>query len=78
VTGTPVRYEDVDRTAWIEAVVSTGFVPADYGVVLDWLTTTVASGAGSRPNDDVYKATGRPPAGLADFARRAWPAREGA
>jgi len=76
-TGQLVRYQDVDRTTWIDAVVTTGFVPADYGVVLDWQTTTVASGNGSRPTDDVYKVTGRRPAGLADFARRAWPAQEG-
>jgi uncharacterized protein YbjT (DUF2867 family) len=58
VTGQLMRYQDVDRTTWIDAVATTGFVPADYGAVLDWQTTTVASGTGSRPTDDVYKVTG--------------------
>ena len=34
------------------------------------LTETIASGYGSRPNSDVEKATGRPSASFADFARR--------
>ena len=34
------------------------------------LTETIASGHGSRPNSDVEKATGAPPASFADFARR--------
>ncbi|GAA2512026.1 NmrA family NAD(P)-binding protein [Winogradskya humida] len=72
VTGSPVRYQDIDRAAWIGAVVATGFVPADYGVVLDWQTSTVESGNGSRPTDDVYKVTGRQPTDLAAFARRAF------
>ncbi|GAA2563822.1 hypothetical protein GCM10010435_39950 [Winogradskya consettensis] len=72
VTGRPVRYQDIDRAAWIGAVVATGFVPADYGVILDWQTSTVESGNGSRPGDDIYKVTGRHPTSLAAFARRAF------
>jgi uncharacterized protein YbjT (DUF2867 family) len=72
VRGEPVRYQDIDRKIWVDAVVATGFVPADYGVVLDWQAATVASGSGSRPTDDVYKVTGRPSASVTDFARRTW------
>ncbi len=34
------------------------------------LTETVASGRGSRPNDDVEKVTGASPRNFTDFARR--------
>jgi hypothetical protein len=34
------------------------------------LTETIASGRGSRPNDDVHNVTGAPPISFADFARR--------
>jgi len=34
------------------------------------LTETIASGRGSRPSNDIEKATGVPPASFADFARR--------
>ena len=36
----------------------------------NWLTATIASGHGSRPNDDVRKVTGSPPASFTDFAHR--------
>ena len=45
-------------------------VPADYGETLRMLTETIASGNGSRPNDNVEKITGAPPTNFADFARR--------
>jgi uncharacterized protein YbjT (DUF2867 family) len=70
LTGQPVKYNDVDRNAWIDGAVAAG-VPADYGEVLRMLTETVASGHGSRPNNDVRDVTGRPPTSFADFARRA-------
>ncbi|MEU4163943.1 NmrA family NAD(P)-binding protein [Actinoplanes sp. NPDC026670] len=73
VTGRPVRFQDIDRDTWVRAVVATGFVPADYGVVLDWQTSAVAGGNGSRPTGDIERVLGRPPRSLADFARRAWP-----
>jgi hypothetical protein len=38
--------------------------------MLRFLTETVASGAGSTPNNDVEKVTGAPPTSFADFARR--------
>jgi len=38
--------------------------------VLSVLTETIASGRGSRPGNDIEKATGAPPTSFADFARR--------
>jgi uncharacterized protein YbjT (DUF2867 family) len=69
VTGQPVKHSDIDRNAWIDATVAAG-VPAAYGEVLRMLTETIASGHGSRPNNDVHNVTGRPPITFADFARR--------
>jgi uncharacterized protein YbjT (DUF2867 family) len=69
VTGQPVKHNDIDRDAWIDGTVAAG-VPAAYGEVLRMLTETIASGHGSRPNNDVENVTGRPPIGFADFARR--------
>jgi uncharacterized protein YbjT (DUF2867 family) len=74
VIGRPVAHHDLDREAWIAGAVAAGFVPAAYGEVLRWLTSTIASGNGSRPTDDVRKVTGAAPAGFADFARRSAPA----
>ena len=51
-----------------------GFVPADQAVMLRWLTGTIISGNGSRPNDDIEKVTGRPPIAFQDFALRNAPA----
>jgi uncharacterized protein YbjT (DUF2867 family) len=70
VTGGPVTHNDIDADAWIGGAIAAGFVPADYAVMLRWLTGTVISGNGSRPNDDVEKVTGRPPITFQDFARR--------
>jgi uncharacterized protein YbjT (DUF2867 family) len=50
--------------------IAAGFVPADYAVMLRWLTGTIISGNGSRPNADIEKVTGRPPITFSDFARR--------
>jgi uncharacterized protein YbjT (DUF2867 family) len=69
VTGQPTRHNDTDRDAWLDATVAAG-VPAAYGEVLRMLTETVASGHGSRPNNDVHNVTGGPPISFADFARR--------
>ena len=70
VAGRPVRHNDIERSAWIDGAIAAGVVPADYAVMLNWLTATIASGHGSRPNDDVLRVTGSPSASLADFARR--------
>jgi uncharacterized protein YbjT (DUF2867 family) len=74
VTGKPVKHNDIDRDVWIQGSVATG-VPAEYGEMLRiemlrMLTETIASGMGSRPNDNVEKVTGAPPIKFADFARR--------
>jgi hypothetical protein len=69
VIGQPIRHVDVDRRAWVDSVVASG-VPAEYGDMLRFLTETIASGAGSRPNDDVQRVTGTPPTSFADFAQR--------
>jgi uncharacterized protein YbjT (DUF2867 family) len=70
VAGRPVRHNDIERGGWIDAAIAAGVVPPGYGVVLNWLTGMIASGHGSRPNDDVRRITGFPPASFADFARR--------
>jgi uncharacterized protein YbjT (DUF2867 family) len=69
VTRQPIRHIDIDRPAWVEAAIASG-VPAEYGEMLMLLTETVASGAGSRPNDDVHAVTGAPPTSFAEFAER--------
>ena len=69
VTGQPLKHNDIDRDAWIDGTVAAG-VPAAYGEILRVLTETVASGHGSRPNDDVLTVTGAPPISFAEFARR--------
>ena len=65
--GRKISYRDIDRDAWIAAMTQAG-VPAEYGAVLRMLTETVASGHGSRPNDDVLTATGAAPMRFGDFA----------
>jgi uncharacterized protein YbjT (DUF2867 family) len=77
MTGRPVTHHDIDPGAWIGGALAAGLVPADYAVMLRWLTGTISSGNGSTPNDDIEKVTGRPPATFHDFARRsvhAWTA----
>jgi uncharacterized protein YbjT (DUF2867 family) len=69
VTGTPMKHNDIDRDLWIQGAVAAG-VPAEYGVMLRMLMETVASGRGSRPNDNVEEVTGAPPIRFVDFARR--------
>jgi hypothetical protein len=69
VTGRPVKHNDIDRDVWIQGSVAAG-VPAEYGQMLRMLTETIASGMGSRPNDNVETVTGAPPIKFADFARR--------
>jgi hypothetical protein len=68
--GRPVSHHDINRGAWIDGAIAAGAVPAGYRVMLNWLTGMIASGHGSRPNDDVRRVTGSPPASFADFAHR--------
>jgi len=67
--GRKITYRDMDRKAWIDAMIGAG-VPAAYGEVLRTLTEIVASGQGSRPNDDVLIATGVAPTRFDEFAAR--------
>ena len=60
VSGGPVTHNDIDADAWIGGAIAAGVVPAGYAVMLGWLTATISSGNGSRPNHDVEKVTGRP------------------
>ncbi len=70
VVGRPVRHTDIDSGVWIDGAITAGFVPADYGGMLNLLTGMTDSGHGSRPNDDVRRVTGYPPASFADLAHR--------
>jgi uncharacterized protein YbjT (DUF2867 family) len=71
--GRTITYTAVDQDVWIDAMVAAG-VPHDYTTMLRLLTSTVASGNGSRPKDDVLTVTGRPPISFVDFAVQAAPA----
>ncbi|WP_406101279.1 NmrA family NAD(P)-binding protein [Streptomyces sp. NBC_01003] len=70
VIGRPVRHHDIEIDAWIDGAVAAGLVPADYAVMLRWLTGTIAAGHGSRPDDDILKVTRVPPTSFAEFTRR--------
>jgi uncharacterized protein YbjT (DUF2867 family) len=70
VSGRPITYNDIDPNVWIDGAVTAGFVPADYAVMLRWLTGTIIAGNGSRPNNDIEKVTGRPATSFEDFARQ--------
>jgi hypothetical protein len=45
-------------------------VPADYAVMLRWLTGAIISGHGATPTGDVEKVTGRPATSFREFAAR--------
>jgi hypothetical protein len=64
-----LRRTDTDRDAWIGGAVPAG-VRAAYGEMLSMVTETIASGYGSRPNNDVRNVTGMASIRFADFARR--------
>src|SRR3984957_18424785 len=69
VSRRPVSYNDIDQEAWISGALAAG-VPADYAVMLRWLTGAIIAGSGSGPTDDIEKVTGRPPATFRGFAER--------
>jgi uncharacterized protein YbjT (DUF2867 family) len=69
VCGRPVFYNDIGQEAWISGALVAG-VPADYAVMLRWLTGAIIAGDGSVPTDDVEKVTGRRPATFREFAER--------
>jgi hypothetical protein len=69
-TGRPISYQDIDPEAWISGAIAIGVVPAGYAVMLRWLTSSVISGNGSTPSDDIEKVTGHSPTPFPDFVRR--------
>ena len=69
VSGRSVGYKDIDQEAWISGAIAAG-VPADYAVMLRWLTGAIIAGDGSQPTGDVETVTGRPAASFEAFARR--------
>ena len=76
VSGRPIAYLDIDQEAWIGGALAMG-VPADYAVMLRWLTGAVISGNGATPTDDIEKVTGRAATSFRAFAERssqAWAA----
>jgi uncharacterized protein YbjT (DUF2867 family) len=70
VIGRPIIYNDIDQNVWIDGAIMAGFVPAEYGVMLRWLTGSVIAGDSARPNDDIERVTGRPARRFEDFVRR--------
>jgi uncharacterized protein YbjT (DUF2867 family) len=60
--GRSIIHNDIERSAWIDGAIAAGAIPRGYRVMLNWLTATIASGHRSRPNDDVRRVTGSPPA----------------
>ncbi|MHA6765175.1 NmrA family NAD(P)-binding protein [Streptacidiphilus sp. PAMC 29251] len=76
VSGRPVFYNDIDQEAWLSGAVAAG-VPAEYAVMLRWLTGAIVAGNGSTPTDDIARVTGRPATTFREFAERnarAWTA----
>lgn len=69
VSGRPVAYHDLDQEMWIAGALAAG-VPADYAVMLRWLTGTIMAGNGATPTGDVEKVTGRPATSFRAFAER--------
>jgi hypothetical protein len=53
----------------VDAVIASG-VPAECGDMLTVLKETIASGSGSRPNDDIHRITGTSPTSFGEFAQR--------
>jgi uncharacterized protein YbjT (DUF2867 family) len=69
VSGRPISYNDIDQEAWISGALAMG-VPADYAVMLRWLTNSVITGSGARPTNDIEKVTGRAATSFRAFADR--------
>jgi uncharacterized protein YbjT (DUF2867 family) len=79
VGGRPISYNDIDQDAWIGGALAAG-IPADYAVMLRWLTGAITAGNGATPTDDIEKVTGRPPTSFREFAARnahAWTVESG-
>ncbi|MCF3131186.1 NmrA family NAD(P)-binding protein [Streptomyces olivochromogenes] len=69
VSGRPVTYRDIDQETWINGALAIG-VPADYAVMMRWLTGAIVAGNGATPTGDTEKVTGRPATTFREFAER--------
>ncbi|WP_269856051.1 NmrA family NAD(P)-binding protein [Streptomyces sp. RPT161] len=69
VSGRPVAYRDIDQEMWINGALAAG-VPADYAVMMRWLTGAIIAGNGAAPTGDIEKVTGRPATTFREFAER--------
>ncbi|WP_042430970.1 NmrA family NAD(P)-binding protein [Streptacidiphilus anmyonensis] len=69
VSGQAVAYRDIDQETWISGALAAG-VPAEYAVMLRWLTGSVITGHGATPTPDIEKVTGRPATTFRAFAER--------
>jgi uncharacterized protein YbjT (DUF2867 family) len=69
VSGRPISYNDIDQETWISGALAMG-VPADYAVMLRWLTTAVITGNGASPTNDIEKVTGRAATSFRTLAER--------
>ncbi|MGW1911597.1 NmrA family NAD(P)-binding protein [Streptomyces sp. NPDC002076] len=69
VSGRPVTYSDIDQEAWINGALAAG-VPADFAVMMRWLTGAIVAGNGATPTGDIEKVTGRPATTFREFAER--------
>ncbi|MFD9701493.1 NmrA family NAD(P)-binding protein [Lentzea sp. NPDC059081] len=70
VSGNQIVHRDIDQETWISLPIDAGFLPAEYTVMLRWLTGAIMSGNGAIPNDDVEKVTGKPATSFREFAQR--------
>ncbi|MBX7553904.1 NmrA family NAD(P)-binding protein [Streptomyces sp. NPDC004232] len=69
VSGRPVTYSDIDQEAWINGALAAG-VPADFAVMMRWLTGAIVAGNGATPTGDIEKVTGRSATTFREFAER--------
>ncbi|MFF4505696.1 NmrA family NAD(P)-binding protein [Streptomyces sp. NPDC001401] len=69
VSGRPIAYRDIEQETWISGAVAAG-VPADYAVMMRWLTGAIVTGNGSTPTGDIEKVTGQPATAFRAFAER--------
>ncbi|MEU8689922.1 NmrA family NAD(P)-binding protein [Streptomyces sp. NPDC048665] len=67
VSGRPVTYSDIDQEVWINGALAAG-VPADFAVMMRWLTGAIVAGNGATPTGDIEKVTGRPATTFREFA----------
>jgi uncharacterized protein YbjT (DUF2867 family) len=68
-SGRHISYHDIDQETWISGALAAG-IPADYALMLRWLTGAIITGNGATPTDDIEKVTGRPPTSFREFAAR--------